>query len=64
MSTKNANREESTDSMDAFARELGYAGIDDCPPQVRRGIEASWPNVRVGSFQDLVEDLADSVEAE
>lgn len=53
-----------TDAKDRFARELGHESYADCPPQVRRTIDASWPNVRVGDFGDLVAHLADSLEAE
>lgn len=62
MNTTTPTADESTDTKDAFARELGYDSLADAPPQARRNIEACWPNVSVGSFASLVDDLADSLE--
>lgn len=62
MSTYDTPENESTDPRDEFAQELGYRSLADAPPQVRRNIDASWPNVDVGSFEELVDQLASVVE--
>lgn len=55
---------ESFDTKDDLARALGHDSYDAAPRVVQNNIDGCWPNAAVGTFGDMVADLADDLEGD